>query len=158
MPSPGPSVNRASGLQKNRARCLFWVAPAGKRRNKGSGEWAAGQSGRGLRRDGRASPRRGAIERNSGVVGFRVAALRGCILAAAVVLGAASGAHADETNDKNAGDKKAGMAADAMRLLEQADRRKAGGPASAAAGFLAPTPGPSSEEQPSELQSLIRIP
>src|SRR3546814_15168858 len=59
-----------------------------------------------------------------------------------VVLGAASGAHADETNDKNAGDKKAGMAADAMRLLEQADRLKAGVPASSAAGLLAPTPGP----------------
>src|SRR3546814_7522729 len=29
-----------------------------------------------------------------------------------------------------------------MRLLEQADRRKAGVPASSAAGFLAPTPGP----------------
>jgi hypothetical protein len=54
-----------------------------------------------------------------------------------VVLGAASGVRADATDDT-----KAGMAADALRLLEQADQLKAQGAASPAATFLAPTPGP----------------
>jgi hypothetical protein len=75
------------------------------------------------------------------VVGYWIAAARGVALAAAVVLGAASGVRADATDDT-----KAGMAADALRLLEQADQRKAQGAASPAATFLAPTPGPALTE------------
>lgn len=72
------------------------------------------------------------------MVRVSLAVLRALCLATAAALAFPAAALADSTGNN----RKADMAVDALRLLDEADRRKAQGPGSAADGFLAPTPGP----------------